>query len=505
MLSFPKINGFKNLLLVAVPSLWFTYMSKAQNLNNTSLWDSKHLKIENVEKYIHSGLVIPNTFSNHQYHPNVGATAADVMPKNTVGPNYQNCKTNEDRQRATNLYAMEQVHAEQKRQQEIDRILKENENALNKLNNTRSAQVNLSTSTNYKSQEFATKTKLYTDALQNLKEMLDGKRALSVSDAYYTLESAYGSTYITKKEYDNIIQESALFIKKWLVQNGLDPSNNTALHYGIQKFIGDTLTVVTKTPEGKITQRKTHAPFLYDYSDYKGEQDFRNYFVTKCIATGTGQCNSMPVVYLALAEALGVKTYLTFAPYHSFIKYPDEKGIIHNYEPTSNWRITNEWYMDNLFITDAAFQNGIYLDTLNGKQIIANCIIDLAWGYMQKFGPADGKFVGQCLMAPGPQFPRNNNIYAWFVYGDCLTRKLDLFLRAKGVKDLNELSKYPEAKSIYDEIMKNERLISSLGYQDLPKSVYEKLMQDQEFKGKQQSSAGTNTKQKRNLFTTTFK
>ena len=35
------------------------------------------------------------------------------------------------------------------------------------------------------------------------------------------------------------------------------------------------------------------------------------------------------------------KTYLSYAPLHSFIKFPDNGGGIHNYEPTSHFEISD--------------------------------------------------------------------------------------------------------------------------------------------------------------------
>ena len=88
----------------------------------------------------------------------------------------------------------------------------------------------------------------------------------------------------------------------------------------------------------------------------------------------------MPAIYLILAEALGVKAYLSTAPEHSFIKYPDKNGNIVNYEPTSNWKISDKWYVDNMAISAQAVRNHIYLDTFNKRQIIADQMLSLAIG-----------------------------------------------------------------------------------------------------------------------------
>ena len=121
-------------------------------------------------------------------------------------------------------------------------------------------------------------------------------------------------------------------------QNKLDLKDNYHTQFAIQKFMSEELKISKSSHDidGKqIIEIQSHSPYGYDYDDYAGEKDMRNLFLTKCLATGYGQCSSMPAVYLVLAEALGVKAYLSLAPYYSFIKYPDNSGFIVNYEPTS--------------------------------------------------------------------------------------------------------------------------------------------------------------------------
>ena len=100
---------------------------------------------------------------------------------------------------------------------------------------------------------------------------------------------------------------------------------------------------------------------------------------------------------MLLAEQLGAKTYLSYAPLHSFIKFPDNNGNIHNYEPTSHFEISDQWYAQHLNISRTAYQSKIYLDTLNKKQIVAGALMDLAFGYLNKHGVADGDFMDQCV------------------------------------------------------------------------------------------------------------
>lgn len=191
----------------------------------------------------------------------------------------------------------------------------------------------------YDSPEFATATKRYADALQQITEMLEGKRKISLADAFFSIEDAYGETYLNKIEYQKKITALASFIRVWMAENDLDVHNSDDVHLAIQKAINQELTITAvKTSIDKrqfIDMGSGHKPFSYDFKDNTGEKDYRNAFVTKCLATGTGQCASLPIVYLLLAEALGTTAYLSIAPQHTFIKYRDKDGNIVNYEPTT--------------------------------------------------------------------------------------------------------------------------------------------------------------------------
>lgn len=322
----------------------------------------------------------------------------------------------------------------------------------------------------------------YKLAHSKIVNMLNGKSKLSYADANYYLESAYGNTYMNYDEFKSNISQSADFIKKWMAQNNLQ-STPQSIHYAIQQFMGDTMKLTINLPDSKkSTQTTIHLPFKYDYDDYDGELDYRNYFSSKCLATGTGQCNSMPIVYLMLCEAMGVKGYLSFAPFHSFIKYKNPEGKIINYEPTSHWTIPDKWYQDNLGVNMKAKANGVYLDTLNRKQAIANTLVDLAISYMQNNSKVDTAFVLKCLEDAQKYFPKGNNLYLHLAKSSLLYRQLDIALRKHGINDLNKVPLYPDTQSYYNRLVHNEALLAKMGYQAMPQNIYDDMIEHQKNK-----------------------
>jgi hypothetical protein len=445
----------------------------------------------------------------------MGGTATQVINQtynNVQAPNYRPNSSPQEKQQANMRYIQNRMkndpmYQAPNRSNGFSNLAFQRHSAVLSILNEIHAEENNRRSNNsyFKSSKFLSDTKPYTNASKGLKEQLTDKKELSIADTYFYIESAFGNSYLTKNEYDKIISESVNFIKTWLIQNEYNLNDNDALHLGIQKFMSEKLTVTLASPDNTFSPKKTtHLPFFYDYEDFKGEKDFRNYFVTKSLATGSGQCNSLPAIYLVLAEGLGAKCYLAFAPQHSFIKYPDNNGRIHSYEPTSNWKISDKWYQDNMFISPKATATGIYLDTLNSKQIVANCLLDLAFGYMKKHGAANGEFVNDCITSAMQQFPKKNNINAYFVYSGLLARQLERVLYENNITDLKNINTIPQAAQLYQALLKNEEIIKKLGYQDIPEELYQQLMQEHEFKGKKQQEQHISGKQKRDLFITSF-
>lgn len=342
-------------------------------------------------------------------------------------------------------------------------------------------------------------------ALKHLQDMLEGRSKLSVADAYYTIESAYGNPYLSRKQYYDVINKSAEFIRTWMQENNLDLKDNYQVHTAIQRFMSEPLRITRKSKQKDRPDKLStvdHQPFYYDYDDYEYTKDYRNCFLTKCLATGFGQCNSMPAVYLVLAEQLGVKAYLTFAPNHSFIKYPNNNGKVVNYEPTSNWEISDKWYEDNMFISKTAIASGIYLDTFNTRQVVANCIFDLAVEYMRVDRSLNDDFVNASLKAGIPYFPKNNNLESLFIYSMHLKTELREIMAKNGMTDVSQIDRVPYAKALYKEYLGNEGYITKLGYQDMPTGMYEEMMNQHEFKGRIQKNLQVNGKEKRSLFVT---
>lgn len=353
----------------------------------------------------------------------------------------------------------------------------------------------------YEAPEYKADLKTYQNTLGTLTQMVSEQKALYLADAFYKMEAAFGTLQLTYEEYRKIIAQSAAFIKQWMRENNLSLSNPEAVHYAIQSFMGETLTIKSNNLPGVGTIPHSHKPFIYDYIDYRAEKDIHNHFLTKTLATGTGQCNTLPRVYLVLAEAMGVEAYLTFAPQHSFIKYKNNDGTIQNYEPTVHWHMTDQDYMEEMPIMSAATKNRVYLDTLNKKQIITAVMIDLASNFTHEHWFGDGKFVQTCV-----ENAMNANSSPWvrmqglMLKNMLLASQLESVLTSAKITDLKDIENSPEAAKIYNEYQANEVEMEAMGLQVFPEEKYNAMLKKHDRRGKLQEAKKINTKAKRSLF-----
>lgn len=112
-------------------------------------------------------------------------------------------------------------------------------------------------------------------------------------------------------------------------------------------------------------------PFGFDMSD-PGGLEIQNKLLGNYVRTRLGQCVSMPVLFLILAERLGLDVALCAAPEHIFVRYTDERGRTYNIETTSGGHpARDEWIREQLRISDCAIDSGIYLRTLSKREAIA--------------------------------------------------------------------------------------------------------------------------------------
>lgn len=112
-------------------------------------------------------------------------------------------------------------------------------------------------------------------------------------------------------------------------------------------------------------------PFAYDLADPYG-QNLRSKLLSTYLSTRLGNCVSMPILFLILADRLGVNVALSMAPLHVFLKFTDAAGKVTNLETTSGaLPARDQWYRKKLPMTDRAVASGLYLQALTRQEGVA--------------------------------------------------------------------------------------------------------------------------------------
>lgn len=343
----------------------------------------------------------------------------------------------------------------------------------------------------------------YVAARNTLLDMLQGRRPLSLKDAYYAAEQAHGDLHLGREEYNDLLQENAHFIRQWLQENGMDIHDPEALHYGIQQFMTDTLTVTVNDPEFGGRQTLNHVPYYYDYIDYQGTEDRRNYFITKTLATGTGQCHTLPVTYLLLAEALGADVFLSYNPQHSFVRFQNNSGMWVNYETTIGRFIPDQFYLDEMPMMAVAHQNGLYVNQLSKQQVVATVLLDLAVSFIGEHWVADGSFIQSCVDGAMTQFPNRLfiNTAGHYVNRKMLSAQFNDAALKYNITHFSQVQQYPEVQRAYDLLQEYLAEVQRLGVNAYPEAEYLQMISYHDAKGRLQESKKVEAKSKKSLFT----
>lgn len=124
-------------------------------------------------------------------------------------------------------------------------------------------------------------------------------------------------------------------------------------------------------------------PFAYDHADPLG-RNVRNKLIPTYLASRRGNCVSMPILFLIVAERMGLNLALSTAPLHIFLRYAEESGREINLEATSGaLPARTAWYRQNLPMTNRAIESGLYMRTLSRREavaLMASTVVDFLAG-----------------------------------------------------------------------------------------------------------------------------
>lgn len=291
----------------------------------------------------------------------------------------------------------------------------------------------------------------------------------SVKKATFLIENAFYEEQKNYDEFNKTIEQTGNFLRAKMDELGYDPNSNLAKNFMLFQFFADTLQIKSKDLK--------HLPLKYDFEDYMGRDDWTKMFVSKLLRTGKGQCNSLPRLYLILAEEIDAEAFLSLSPNHSYIKFKDKENNWYNVELTNGMFTADSFILQSGYIKSEALRNGIYMQTLSDKQLMAQLLTSFAQGYVHKFGY--GPFVKKITDKALELYP--NLLNAHMVKSNFLAEQFEYATRQVGInprnkQDLQNIRYYPPLVAMLNKSNAQGKKIDDLGYEYMSPEAYEKWL-----------------------------
>lgn len=306
-------------------------------------------------------------------------------------------------------------------------------------------------------------TQFYYDAF-DLLNSLDSAN-YSITDVVFLIENTFYGNQLDFQKLKNKIVLTGQLLKEKIDE--IDSDSNTAKNMLLFQYFTENMKL----------GNENHKPFKYDFDDFWGAKDHSKMFVSKLMNSGTGQCHSMPLLYLMLAEQIGAEAYLSLSPNHSYIRFPDDLGDMQNIELTNGMFTTNTYILESGYIKSEALQNKIYMQNLDKQQLLSQMYTDLAGGYIHKYGYDE--FTGEVLNKSLELYP--NNINSQMLQANYLRNKFEyatkeLNIDSHNSEDLQNIGHYPEVVGLLNQFNSQNQQIENLGYLQMPAEEYIKWL-----------------------------
>lgn len=304
----------------------------------------------------------------------------------------------------------------------------------------------------------------YNNTLGDINKLVKRSSVGDFREAVFLVEKTYSPSSVSESTFDRPILILSTIIKQWINANAsaaysYSDSLNVLRNYSIFKILKDTMKL--KLPNGDIYKTQ---PFIYDFEDFEGRQNWTNMSVTKLLATHSGNCHNLPYLYKILADQIRATCWLALAPNHIYISNRCKRFGWYNTELTSGQFPIDAWIMASGYLPLQAIQSGIYMDTLSNQQSIALCILDLAKGYEHKTHNYYDGFILKCCDLSLGYFPLN--VQAILLKAETLKR---IYEKEKVQKSVTAKETYHQMEQLYVKLF-------DLGYREMPDKMYQQWL-----------------------------
>lgn len=150
---------------------------------------------------------------------------------------------------------------------------------------------------------------------------------------------------------------------------------------------------------------------------------------------------------------------------------------------------SDAFIVESGYIKAEALMNKIYMDTISLKQTVSFCMVDLVKGYIKKYGY--DSFVLE--VADYALEQNKEDIFARMIKANYNTALSMYIVKQMGYPPLETVLKDPKAKEIFETRNFNYGEMDRVGYEEMPKAVYQKWLHSlEEEKSKQQHQTNYN-------------
>jgi len=310
---------------------------------------------------------------------------------------------------------------------------------------------------------------IYQQTYDYINKMLNDEFPLNFKNAVFATENAYWNDSLDldmlNHKIEILVQLSGIISNSELINYQEKDKDYITKHAAIFKVFTDSIIIPLDT-----THIFIHSPYTYDFDDPFGQKDWSSMFVSRLLETGKGNCHSLPYLYKILADELEIPCYLAFAPNHIYIKVYAESTGWYNTELTSATFPVDAWIMASGYVTIDAIRNGLYMDTLNNKQAVANCLLDLAQGYQYQYGKENPEFVLKCCNTVLEYHPTNVN--AMLTKAEAQKYYIDFQMKNRNVKNAKDLFTDTTISEMYSDMEQTYVRLHQLGYRRMPERMY---------------------------------
>lgn len=307
----------------------------------------------------------------------------------------------------------------------------------------------------------------FSKAYKRLLSMITDSASFSLKQAVFSVENAFFGNTIDSAGFQKELTRLTPLVNNQIKLAHHNPQDNLAKNLAIFRLFTDTI---------ELPNKAVHLPFGYDFKDFWGQHDHSKQFVTKLLATNAGQCHSLPLLYLILAEEVGAEAYLVLSPNHSFVTFPLPTGGWQNVELTSDMLTSDVFVLQSGFVKAEALQNKIYMQRLDRAGLLSFFMTDLVKGYRTKYGYDEFAFA---VLRKALQLDPHN-ISALILYRDYHVARLNFISKQLKLTEEdfkpNFLKGAPRidhtASRLHREIQRMDKKIDQMGFTSMPDVAY---------------------------------